>query len=60
MTDLSDQIYQTEWHRFPRSVRRFVQLILMRAQKPFYLSAFDMMTLNLKGFVCVSTYLMVK
>lgn len=52
--NLSDAIYQTEWHRYPRSVRRFVLLIILRSQKPFYLSSYGILKLNLKNFVGVS------
>lgn len=52
---LTDTIYQTEWHRYPRNVRRFVQLVIMRSQRPFYLSAFGIIELNLENYIAVST-----
>lgn len=52
---LSDMIYQSEWYRYPRSVRRFVLLMMMRAQTPFYLSAYGgIMKCTLANFVRVS------
>lgn len=56
LAGLGDDIYHTKWHQYPRSVRRFVHLIIMRSQKPFYLSALGIMTLDLKGFVRVSIH----
>lgn len=53
--ELSVTIYQSEWHRYPRSVRRFVLLMMQRSQRPFYLSAYGIMSLNLENFVGVST-----
>lgn len=52
--DLSNMVYQTDWHRYPRSVRRFVLLMILRSQKPFYLSAYGIMTLNYENYVTVS------
>lgn len=54
--DLSDTVYQMEWYRYPRSVRRFVLLMILRAQKPFYLSAFGILPLSLEVYVGVSIY----
>lgn len=54
LMDLSDMIYQSEWYRYPCSVQRFVLLMMKRAQKPFYLSAYGVMRCNLENFVRVS------
>lgn len=51
---LSDTVYQTEWYRYPRSVRRFLLLMILRAQKPFYLCAYNILALNLENYVGVS------
>lgn len=51
--DLCDGIYQTDWHRHPQSIQRFILFIMMRSQRPFYLSAFGIMKLNLENFVGV-------
>lgn len=53
--DMSDAIYQTEWHRYPPNVQRYLQLMIMRARRPFYLSAYGVMTMNLPNFVGVCT-----
>lgn len=55
LIDLSDAIYQSEWHRYPRGPRRFVHLMIMQSQKPFYLSAFGIVALNLENYIGVST-----
>lgn len=54
LIDLSDAIYDTEWQQYPRSIQRFVQLMMMRSQRPFYLSAYGLLELNLENFVGVS------
>lgn len=56
LLQLSDDIYQLEWHRYPRSLRRFVSLMMMRAQKPFYINAFGFVQLKLETFVDVSMW----
>lgn len=54
LLELSDEIYQLEWHRYPRSLRRCAQLMMIRAQRPFYLSAYGIMPFTLANFVRVS------
>lgn len=54
LASMSDKVYQTEWHRYPRSLKYSVLFMIKRSQKPFYLSAFGMMALNLENFVTVS------
>lgn len=51
---LTDIIYQTEWYRYPKSVRRFLILMMIRSQQPFYLNAYGIIKLNLENFVRVS------
>lgn len=55
LMDMSDAIYQTEWHRYPPSVQRYLLLMIMRARRPFYLSAYGIVTMNLPNFVGVCT-----
>lgn len=54
LKELSNTIYQTEWYRYPLSVQRSAQLMMIRSQRPFFLSVFGMMALNLENFVGVS------
>lgn len=54
MVILSDANYLTEWYRYPRSVQRYLPLLMMQSQRPFYLSAYGIMELNLENFVQVS------
>lgn len=54
--EISDVIYQTEWNHYPSSVQRFLLFMLHRSQKPFYLSAYGIMTLKLENFVQVSEW----
>lgn len=49
-------IYQSEWYKYPRSMRRFIELMIMRAQKPFYLSAYGLMICTLENFIKVGCY----
>lgn len=49
-----DIIYKTEWYRYPRSLQRFVQLVIMRYQRPYYLSVFGVMAFHLENFVRVN------
>lgn len=51
---VSDSIYQTEWHRYSRSVRLVVLLMIMRSQRPYHLGAYGIMQLNLENYVRVS------
>lgn len=54
LIELSDAIYQVNWHQYPLKVRRFVQLLILRSQRPFYLSAYGVMELNLMNYVKVT------
>lgn len=54
LLELSDMIYQSEWHQYTPSVRRFVLLMIMKAQRPVYLSAYGLIELNSENFVNVS------
>lgn len=56
LLELSDVIYQLEWYRYSPRVRRFMLLMLLRAQQPFYLSAYGIMALNLENYVGVSEW----
>lgn len=51
---LSDTIYQMGWYRYSRSARLCVQLMIMRSQRPFYLSAHGVLQLKLENYVWVS------
>lgn len=51
---LSDEIYEVKWYQYPCSIQRFVPLMIQRSQRPFYLSAYGITTLNLENFVGVS------
>lgn len=51
---LSDMIYQSEWDRYPRSIRRFMVLMMMLAQQPFYISAYGLFKCTLENYVAVS------
>lgn len=54
LMDLNGMIYNSHWYRYPRSVQRFVFILMMRAQQPFHLSAYGIMECNLRNFVGVS------
>lgn len=54
LMDLSDAIYQTKWYRYPSNVNRFVLIMMMRSQQPYFLSAFGAIKLNFVNFVHVS------
>lgn len=54
LLQLSDDIYQSEWYHYPRSVRQFVWLMMLRAQQPFFVSAYGVMELNLENYLAVS------
>lgn len=54
LIDLPDVIYQSNWYRHTRYIQHFILLMLMRAQQPFYISAFGIMRGNLESFVGVS------
>lgn len=56
MESLSGIIYQTEWYRYPQSVRRFMPMVILRAQQRFHLSAYGVMKLNLGNFVNVGGF----
>lgn len=58
--ELSVVIYQTKWYQYPRNVQRFLLFMMMRSQKPFYLSAYGFMELNLENYVRVSMITRVK
>lgn len=52
--NLTDVIYQMKWYQHPGSVRRFLVIMMIRSQQPFYLSAYGIMKLNLENFLRVS------
>lgn len=52
--EVSHAIYRLEWYRYPRNVQRLLILMILRAQEPFYLSAFDIVEVNLRNFLGVS------
>lgn len=54
MMELSITIYQSEWYQYPRSVQRFVLLMMQRSQRPFYFSAYGLMELHLQNYLGVS------
>lgn len=54
LAGLSDTVYQTEWHRYPRRLQYFVLFAMKRSQKSFFLSAFGLMALNLENYLGVS------
>lgn len=56
LIDLPDAIYQSNWYRHTRCFQRFILLMLMLSQQPFYISAFGIMRCNLENFVGVSIY----
>lgn len=51
---LSGVIYQSEWYRYSKRVRRYLVLMMVRSQQPFYLNAYGLMTLNLANYIGVS------
>lgn len=51
LLELSDNIYQSEWYRYPRSVQRCVPIMMMQAQHPFHLSIYGVLTLRLPNYV---------
>lgn len=53
LADSIDKIYATEWHRYPCSVRRHVLLMILRAQKPFTITACWCIPMNLEAYVGV-------
>lgn len=54
LINLSELIYQSDWYQYPRSVQRFVRLMIMRAQKQFYISAYGILSCHLENFAGVS------
>lgn len=54
LLNISHMIYETEWHRYPCKIRLYVLLMMVRSQKPFYLSAYGIIDLHLINFVGVS------
>lgn len=54
LMDLYDVIYQLEWYRYPRKVQRLLLFTMMRAQQPFYISAYGVMPCDLENFLGVS------
>lgn len=54
LMNCSAMVYQTEWYRHPRSIKFFVLIMMMRTQKPFFLSAYGTMECNLGNFLGVN------
>lgn len=48
--------YETEWYRYSSHVRRFLLLMIMRSQQPFYLSAYGIMELRMQNYINVSQW----
>lgn len=51
---LGEMVYQSEWHRYPSYVKRYLLMVIMRSQKSYFLSAFGVMTLCFENYVAVS------
>lgn len=54
LMSLKNITYQTKWYRYPYKIRLFVLMMMVRAQKPFYLGAYGIIELNLMNFLVVS------
>lgn len=54
MMELSVTIYKSEWYQYPRSVQRFVLLMMQRSQRPFHFSAYGLIELHLQNYLGVS------
>lgn len=60
LAELNDHVYQLQWQRYPRSVQRFVFMMMMRAQKPYYLVACGLFQINLETYVGVSKAIIIQ
>lgn len=54
LINLGDLIYKSDWHHYPHSVQRCVLMMIMRAQQPFYISAYGIIRCDLETFLAVS------
>lgn len=55
LNNVSEMIYQTVWYRYPHRVQRFILIIMVRARRPFFISAYGVMHCNLENFLGVSS-----
>lgn len=55
--DVARAIYFTPWYRFPYQLKRSLNIITMRAQKPAQLTAGYIVPLSLQTFASVRTYI---
>lgn len=55
--DVARAMYFTSWYRFPYQLKRSLNIITMRAQKPTQLTAGYIVPLSLQTFASVRTYI---
>lgn len=53
LMQLNELICQSEWYRYPSTVQRSIVMMMRRAQQPFYLSVYGVVTLRLDNYVKV-------
>lgn len=57
--DIARTMYFIPWYRFPYQLKRSLNIITMRAQKPAQLTAGYIIPLSLQTFASVRTYIFV-
>lgn len=54
MASISDSIYSIHWYNYPAKFSKNVYLIMLIAQKPYYIHGGKMITCSLETFTSVS------
>lgn len=59
LMSLCEMIYGSKWYQYPHIAQRYVLLMLMRAQEPFYISAYGIVKCDLETFLTARTSLLI-
>lgn len=51
--ELLDSVYQSTWYEYPIRYQRYVQLMMVRMQRPMVLTGYDVVLCNLPTFTTV-------
>lgn len=48
--EVNESIYDTEWYSYPNKIQMLMILVMKRAQKPFVLTGFSLVSCSLTSF----------
>lgn len=55
--EVNESIYGTEWYNYPPNIQMYMILIMKRAQKPFIITGYSLVSCSLESFKDVSKFI---